>query len=38
MRQGAPWAVAYAKDLEAIEAYDAAVAADPINGPKVAVA
>lgn len=36
--KGAPWAAAYAKDLEAIAAFDAAVAADPVNGPKVAVA
>eukprot|EP00199_Chlamydomonas_sp_CCMP681_P002760 CAMPEP_0119105660 /NCGR_PEP_ID=MMETSP1180-20130426/3565_1 /TAXON_ID=3052 ORGANISM="Chlamydomonas cf sp, Strain CCMP681" /NCGR_SAMPLE_ID=MMETSP1180 /ASSEMBLY_ACC=CAM_ASM_000741 /LENGTH=322 /DNA_ID=CAMNT_0007090781 /DNA_START=27 /DNA_END=995 /DNA_ORIENTATION=+ len=36
--QGAPWAKAFASDLAAIAAYDAAVAADPVNGPKVAVA
>lgn len=35
--QGAPWAAQYAKDLQAIAAYDAAVAADPVNGPKVAL-
>ncbi len=36
--QGAAWAQQFAKDLEAVAAYDAAVAADPVNGPKVAVA
>lgn len=36
--KGAAWAVQYAADLKAIADYDAAVAADPVNGPKVAVA
>lgn len=36
--KGSAWAVQYAKDLQAVAAYDAAVAADPVNGPKVAVA
>eukprot|EP00197_Chlamydomonas_leiostraca_P013834 CAMPEP_0202867064 /NCGR_PEP_ID=MMETSP1391-20130828/8594_1 /ASSEMBLY_ACC=CAM_ASM_000867 /TAXON_ID=1034604 /ORGANISM="Chlamydomonas leiostraca, Strain SAG 11-49" /LENGTH=333 /DNA_ID=CAMNT_0049547069 /DNA_START=39 /DNA_END=1040 /DNA_ORIENTATION=+ len=35
--KGAPWAEAFKKDLEALAAYDAAVASDPANGPKVAV-
>ncbi|KAL6761500.1 mitochondrial F1F0 ATP synthase associated 31.2 kDa protein [Haematococcus lacustris] len=36
--KGAPWATAFARDLAALAEYDAAVAADPVNGPKVAVA
>lgn len=35
--QGAPWAEAFKKDLEALAAYDAAVAANPASGPKVTV-
>lgn len=36
--KGAAWAQQAAKDLKAIADYDAAWAADPVNGPKVAVA
>jgi len=34
--QGAAWAEQYKKDLEALAAYDAQVASDPVNGPKIA--
>lgn len=35
--QGAAWAEAYKKDLEALSAWDSAVSADPVNGPKISV-
>lgn len=35
---GSPWAQAYKKDLEYTAWFDAAVAADPVAGPKAATA
>lgn len=36
--KGTAWATQFQKDLEALAQFDEQVAADPINGPKVAVA